>query len=169
MVENEYAKAIYELAIEEGKTKEFKEYFNALKETLTDEFVTLLSSPSIIKDEKKTMVKNVYHSFDETFINFLYVLIDHNRFNKILDIKKIYDKLLLEYDNIVQVRLISATELTKAELAKYKMTLEEKYGKTVEIKNKIKPELIGGIQVIVNDESLDASVIHALNMLKESI
>ena len=49
------------------------------------------------------------------------------------------------------------------------MTLEEKYGKTVEIKNKIKPELIGGIQVIVNDESLDASVIHALNMLKESI
>ena len=169
MVENEYAKAIYELALEEGKTKEFKECFSAVKETLTDEFVTLLSSPFVLKEEKKEMVKKVYHSFDETFIDFLFVLIDHNRFNKILEIKKDYDKLLLEFENILQVKLISATELTKSQLAKYKATLEEKYGKTIEIKNKVKPELIGGVQVIVNDESLDASVIHALNMLKESI
>lgn len=169
MVEQEYAKALYEISLEENKTKEFKEYFNAIKDTLEDDFLTLIASPAIIKEEKKKMVANIYHSFDETFINFLYVLIDHNRFNMIVAISKQYDKLILEHENILQVRIISAEPLTKAQLEKYKSTLEVKYGKTIEIINKVKPELIGGITVIVNGEALDVSVLHALNMLKESI
>ena len=96
MVEQEYAKALYEISLEENKTKEFKEYFNAIKDTLEDDFLTLIASPAIIKEEKKKMVANIYHSFDETFINFLYVLIDHNRFNMIVAISKQYDKLILE-------------------------------------------------------------------------
>lgn len=170
MVAHEYAKAIYDLAREENKTKEFKDCFNALIETLNKDFLDLLSSPFIIKNEKKEMVKKVYSSFDEDFIHFLYVLIDHNRIMLIEDIKKEFDKLVSEYQNIIEVKLVSATELTKTQMNKYKQRLEEKYiGKTIEIVNIIKPELIGGMQVIVDDEALDASVIHTLNMLKESI
>lgn len=170
MVAHEYAKAIYDLAREENKTKEFKDCFNALIETLNKDFLDLLSSPFIIKNEKKEMVKKVYSSFDEDFIHFLYVLIDHNRIMLVEDIKKEFDKLVSEYQNIIEVKLVSATELTKTQMNKYKQRLEEKYiGKTIEIVNIIKPELIGGMQVIVDDEALDASVIHTLNMLKESI
>lgn len=170
MVANEYAKAIYDLAREENKTKEFKDCFNALIETLNKEFLDLLSSPVLVKEEKKKMVKKVYSSFDDDFIYFLFVLVDHNRFNLVEDIKREYDKLVSIYHNIIEVKLVSATELTKSQMNKYKQELEKKYiGKTIEVINIIKPELIGGIQVIIDDEALDASVIHTLNMLKESI
>ena len=170
MVENEYARAIYELALEERKTKEFKEYFNAIVDTLTDEYLAVISSPFIIKDEKKKMIDKIYQSFDKTFIHFLYVLIDHNRFNKIVRIKKEYDKFMLEYENVLQIKIVSATKLTAAQLDRYKKQYEEKYiGKTIEIVNKVKEELIGGIQVIIDDESIDASVKNTLSMLKESI
>ena len=170
MVENEYARAVYELALEEKKTKEFKEYFNALVETLTDDYLSVISSPFIIKEEKKKMIDKIYHSFDKTFIHFLYVLIDHNRFNKIERIKKEYDKLMLEYENVLQIKIVSAEELSNEQLGKYKKQFEEKYiGKTIEIVNKVKKELIGGIQVIIDDEAIDASVKNALGMLKESI
>lgn len=170
MVAHEYAKAIYDLAREENKTKDFKDCFDALVKTLNKDFLDLLSSPFIVKDEKKEMVKKVYSSLDEDFIYFLYVLIDHNRFMLVEEIKKEFDKLVSKYQNIVEVKLVSATELTKATILKYKERLEEKYiGKTIEIVNIIKPELIGGMQVIIDDEALDASVIHTLNMLKESI
>ena len=77
---------------------------------------------------------------------------------------------MLEYENVLQIKIVSATKLTAAQLDRYKKQYEEKYiGKTIEIVNKVKEELIGGIQVIIDDESIDASVKNTLSMLKESI
>ena len=103
MVENEYAKALYEIAQENQKEDKYREYFKALITIYfeDEDFKKLLNSPFIDKDEKKNVIKNTFGKvFDEDFLNFLYVVIDHNRAYKLVDIKD-------EYKNIEKIILPS--------------------------------------------------------------
>ena len=75
MIPLEYAKAIFEIAEEEHKVDLFNEYFVSINTTLNSEFIDLLKAPTIEKSKKKEIVKNVYKSIDNTFVNFLVVLV----------------------------------------------------------------------------------------------
>lgn len=172
MVENEYAKAVYELALEENKKDEFSKCFDAVVSTTTQnqDFMKILTSPFIEKKNKKDVINNVYKSLDETFINFLYVLIDHNRFGKIKDIADCYASLVLEDKNIVKVEVHSANTLNDNQLDKIEQSLNVRYkDKKLELINIVNPDLIGGLQIVANGEVIDLSLKSSLTRLKESL
>lgn len=170
MVESEYGKAIYDLAVEENKVEFYEECLNTVEATLTKDFVEILTSPFINNDNKKKMITKVYHSLDESFLNFLYVLIDHNRFGIFHEIKVSYEAFVREAKNIMRVELLSAEALNEKQILKFKKTLEGQYpGKNVQITNTVKPDLIGGVQFIMDERSLDASIKGTLDKIRESI
>ena len=171
MVEEEYAKAIYELADENNKIDEYSEYFIALKEVdETPDFINFFDNPTVSKEEKKEVIKKTFKSFDKNFLNFLFVLVDNNRMNYLKKIGKRYTKMVLENKNIIKVRVFSAKTLTKEELNKIKNGLKNRYkDNQIEIKNVIKPELIAGYRVVINNEAIDLSLKNSLDQLKKSL
>ena len=171
MVEAEYAKAIYELALEEKKVELFWDYFIAIDKTDDDpEFRKIMSSPIIDAKEKKEIIKKVYYKLDETFLNFIYVIIDHNRFDSFNGIGHEYRKLVRKEKNIMFIDVISANELTEKHQAKIVKVLKAKYSdKTLQFKYIVKPDLLGGIQIISNGESIDMSLKAALDRIKEEL
>ena len=172
MVGNEYAKAIYELAHENNKIKVFSECFMAVSQTALSnkDFMEIMVSPIINKKEKKEVIKKVYSSLDEDFINFLYVIIDNNRFSIFEEIYDAYESLILTDKNIVKATVFSAKELNANQTKEVIKALEVRYsGKKIEAEYIINPELIGGIRVLVNNESVDLSLKASLDKLKESI
>jgi len=171
MVEVEYAKAIFEIAQENKKEDLYRSYFRTLSYSLDDEeFFKLLKSPFISNKEKKEMIKNVYKDFDEDFINFLNVVIDHDRFYLIRAIRSEYKKLLYSNSGLLKINVISAYELSEAELNRIKKALIERFNdKSLKIHNEVDPSIIGGIQILANDESIDISLKSSLNKLKESL
>ena len=171
MVEAEYAKALYELAIEEKKVDLFWDYFIALDKTNDDpDFKKIMSSPIIDNKEKKEIIKKVYYKLDETFLNFIYVIIDHNRFDSFNGIGHEYRKLVRLDKNIMFIDVISANELTKAQEDKIAKLLKAKYSdKTLQFKYIVKPDLLGGIQIISNGVSIDMSLKSALDRIKEEL
>ena len=171
MVEAEYAKALYELAIEEKKVDLFWDYFIAIDKTNDDpDFKKIMSSPIIDTKEKKGIIEKVYYKLDKTFINFMYVLIDHNHFNLCDNIGHEYRKLVRAEKNIMFIDVISAEELTKKEEDRIVKLLKNKYNdKTLQFKYIVKPDLIGGIQIISNGVSIDMSLKAALERIKEEL
>lgn len=171
MVEAEYAKALYELAIEEKKVDLFWDYFIALDKTNDDpDFKKIMSSPIIESKEKKEIIKKVYYKLDETFLNFLYVLTDHNHFNLCDKIGHEYRKLVRLDKNIMFIDVISADDLTKAQEDKIVKLLKAKYSdKTLQFKYIVKPDLLGGIQIISNGVSIDMTLKAALDRIKEEL
>ena len=171
MVEAEYAKAIYELAKEEDKVDLFWDLFIALDKTNDDpKFIKLMSSPSIDVEEKKKIIKNIYHSFDETFLNFLFVLIDHDRFNLADTIGHEYRKLVRSEKNIMFIDVISPNELTKLQTEKIVSALHKKYeDRELQFKFIVKPDLLGGIQIISNGVSIDLSLKSSLDRIREEL
>ena len=172
MVGNEYAKAIYELAQENKKIKVFSECFMTVSETAikNKQFMEIMTSPVITKREKKEIIKKIYASLDADFVNFLYVVIDHNRFSLLEEIYDNYENLILTDKNIIKAQVFSVKELTDAQMKEVISSLEKRYkDKKIEAENIINPELIGGISVLVNNESFDLSIKTNISKLKESI
>lgn len=171
MVEAEYAKAIYELAKEEDKVDLFWDLFIALDKTNDDpKFRQIMDSPTIDVEEKKQIISKIYHSFDKSFLNFLYVTIDHNRFNLCDEIGHEYRKLVRSEKNIMFIDVLSAKELTKLQHEKIISSLHRKYeGRELQFKFIVKPDLLGGIQIISNGVSIDLSLKSSLDRIKEEL
>lgn len=171
MVSYEYAKAMYELAIEEGKEALFNEDFDAFNELIKDkDFFDVLDAPNIEVSKKKDIIRKSLKGFDETFIHFIDVLLDRNRISIYSEIFGEYNRLILNKNDVMKISVYSAEALSNIDMIHLTKSLQNKYvGKKIEIENIIKPELIGGIQIESNGESLDMSLKNSLNLLKESL
>ena len=165
----QYAKSLYDLS------KDLDQDLNdleVLKSCISNsnELVKVLMHPSISKEEKKELFKNLLSGkVEDYFLYFIYVLVDNER---ILELENIYDtfKMLVdEKKNILNCEVVSKYPLDKnikEDLIKY---LSQKYQKEIKLKETIKDELIGGIKVIVQNEVIDYTIDSTLTNLKNTI
>ncbi len=171
MVENEYAQAIYDLAKEENKIDIINECFIVVNKSIEDnDFMELLSSPKLTKEEKKNILTKVYGKLDSLFLDFMYVLIDNNRINRISYIYDYYNQLIKIEHNILHIEAYSVKELTKTQIDNLRKTLSSYYnGKTLEIENIVDPKLIGGVRIECNGKTLDVTLKKSLANMKDSL
>lgn len=165
----QYAKSLYDLS------KDLDQDLNdleVLKSCISNsnELVKVLMHPSISKEEKKELFKNLLSGkVEDYFLYFIYVLVDNER---ILELENIYDtfKMLVdEKKNILNCEVVSKYPLDKnikEDLIKY---LSQKYQKEIKLKETINDELIGGIKVIVQNEVIDYTIDSTLTNLKNTI
>lgn len=171
MLEHEYAKAIFELAIEQGLTLKVKEELDAINELLYDnDFNRFMNSLSIKIEDKKKVIKKSLNDFSELTINFIYVLLDNRRFNLFIDINKEFNKILLEKSNNIKVKLYSTKALSDLQIEKLKPSIVNRLNnKNIIIENIVDESLIGGIVIYANDEKIDLSTKNSLEKLKASL
>ena len=171
MIANEYAKALYELALSSSKEElileELKVFCDSLKEN--NEYIKLLTFPSISNDRKKESLEVVLKEADQLLLNFVKVLIDNNRVNDIFDIYEGYYTLFLKDRNIVNVKVVSSDYLTEEEFNKMKTQLSKHYNREVVLENLIDKSLIAGYKFIANGEEVDFSIVNKISRLKKSI
>lgn len=165
----QYAKSLYDLSNDLDKDLNDLEVLKSCISN-SNELVKVLMHPSISKEEKKELFKNLLSDkVDNYFLYFIYVLVDNER---ILEIENIYDtfKMLVdEKKNILNCEVISKYSLTdqiKIDLIKF---LENKYHKQIKLNELIDEALIGGIKVIVQNEVIDYTFDSSLANLKNTI
>lgn len=172
MVEYEYAKALFDLAIEEKKTEVFLDYLNKIMDVTSTnkDFFKLLSSPLVEVNQKIDIINKVFDQMDSTFINFLCVLVKNNRFVQLEQIIEEYNQLVSDYNSILPIEVISSEKLSKSRLKEITDLLKVRYpNKKLQIENTVNPKILYGLQVICNGQSLDISLKTRLTKLKNSL
>lgn len=172
MVEYEYAKALFDIALEEKKVELYLDYLNAVIDVTSSEteFIKLVASPLLDIEEKLKVISKVFQSFDQSFIEFLNILVKNQRFHTIQQIKEEYSKLFSEYNQILKVEVISSEILTKDRLKVVTKRLQQRYPeKKLIIENTVNPKILYGMQIICNGESIDISLKNMLNKMKETL
>ncbi len=171
MLEHEYAKAIFELAIEQGLTLEVKKELDAINELLNDnDFNRFMNSLSIKIEDKKKVIQKSLNDFSELTIDFICVLLDNRRFNLFVDINKEFNKILLEKSNNIKVKLYSTKALSDLQIERLKPSIINRLNnKNIIIENIVDESLIGGIVIYANDEKIDLSTKNSLEKLKASL
>lgn len=168
----EYGTALFMLAKENN---EQKGYAQALDEILAQfnanpEYVELLASPSIPKDERVEAIERAFGtSMPEHVVSFLKLLCERGRIRQLAECAEAYNKLLEEDMKISVARVRSVIELTVAERKALKKKLEKMTGRAVELECVIDTSILGGLSVEIDGKIIDGSVRHRLNEMKDVI
>ena len=170
-----YAQALVELAGGDLNTQEsFLFELKTINESMhkVSGANQLFENPGISKEEKKNLIKKIFsEKINITNLNFLLLLIDKQRFNILPEIQNELAKIVNKNKGIVIAEVNSASELdvNTIESLRQKLELQLQKNEKITIEQKIKPELIGGVVVKINDLVYDGSIRGRLENLKRRI
>jgi len=157
-----YAKALVQLAIEEGGVEKFHSELTAFDAVMADNhnLWAILVSPAYRIESKREMMRELITKLElsNTVMNFLMLVLDKNRLNYLPQIVVSYGMLADELSGVVRPTLTSAMPLDAAQVEEIKGTLAKYTGKRVILKVEVDPALIGGVVTRIGDMAFDGSL-----------
>ena len=168
-----YAKALFAVGQEEGKSEPFRETLNALGDFLGQypeamDALTNLLYPMELKEKVMAQLISELQA-DQLLANFLNLVVQKKRADILPEIADEFQVLCDADQNISRGTVVSATELSGDLQTKVQSTLENITGKKVILSSEIDPAIIGGIVAKVGDLVIDGSIKTQLAGLNESI
>ena len=166
----EYAEALFQLALEAGRTDAFADGLDTVEQALKENpgFIKLLASPAIPREERMETLNRAFQEripFEELILLRLMVSRGHARnLIEMIDSWRILER---ESRGESEARVISAVELTEAEKAALKEKLKKRFGWVMKLNCEVDPSLLGGVRVETEGRVLDGSLRARLQEIKE--
>lgn len=166
-----YAKALLELAIENKNVDSVLGDMQFLLQVNNDtpDFEMLIASPVINADKKLDIFKMIFEQFETVSMSFVKLVTENGREGHLPAIAESFEAQVKEYKGIVPMTLVSAVPLDAATKDAIVAKVQGGVQGTLEIKEVIDEELIGGFMVKMGDVQIDASVSSQLNKLKQRL
>ena len=101
--------------------------------------------------------------------NFLHTVLENGRLAALPEIAAQFQALVDARSGISQARIESAYPIDAAQLPEVVAALEKRFARKLEASVVVRPDLIGGIRVVVGDEVLDTSVKARLEQMKVAL
>ena len=167
-----YAKALFEVAKEEGKENQIiddlvvnNSIFQSEKE-LKNYFL----NPEIKLEEKKARLKEIFgEKIQEYTYNFVFELNEREESEVLSLVIERLKVLVYKGSGTIEAEVVSAVELSDSLKNNILKKIESKSGKKVKLDNKVDSKLLGGMKVKIGDEMVDLSVRGKLENLKQEI
>ena len=127
-------------------------------------------NPSVTSAQTFEVISGVAKvKLTEAAQNFLRAVIDNGRISVLPEIASQFRVLKNAKSGSSDATVYSAFALDDAALADLAATLEKRFGRKLNLKVELEPELIGGVRVVVGDEVLDTSVKARLQQMKAAL
>ncbi len=171
-VAGRYAKSLLGLAIERKAESKINADMELVQNTIAGnrEFELLLKNPIINTDKKINIINSIFKGkVDDITLSFLNIITNKKREFYIDDIASQFIALYKAHVNIETAIVTSAVKLDD-KLRADVMTIVKKIAKgTVELKEKIDKDLIGGFVLTIKDKQYDASIESKLRELRKDM
>ena len=166
-----YARSLFEVANEHDKLDLIREQLGAFTDALdeTRELQVFFFSPYFSTTEKQEGLDRAVSGADEILINFLKLLIENHRMPVIFRVRRAYDRLWEQENQLLPVLVTSAVELDKGTVKQIGDRIAEQTGRKVDLSSQVDADILGGIVVRVGNSVLDASVRNRLEKLRKTV
>ncbi|MDN3522848.1 F0F1 ATP synthase subunit delta [Halomonas ramblicola] len=166
-----YAKAAFEYARDHQTLDSWSEWLGKLAMVVSSrEALKLLSSPRLDAERKVALVTELAEvELDEAARRFLDTLGEKGRLSALVAIDAQFETLRAEYEKRVDVTVVSAYKLTKAQQDKLARALKKRLNREISITTQVDAELLGGVILRAGDTVIDGSVRGRLARLSEAL
>jgi F-type H+-transporting ATPase subunit delta len=164
-----YAEAAFKLADGAGALAKWSEMIAGLATVSQDPRVRAAVGDPNLSDAKVAGLFISILSLSGEGENFVRVLAEAGRLGLLPEIKTQFEALRNTREGVVEAEVISAFELSAAQLADVVQRLEKKTGRKVRAKVQLDKELIGGIKVVLGDKVIDGSARAQLSALETAL
>ena len=166
-----YARSLFEVAQEHDKLDDIRGELGELADALASnrDLAQFLYSPYFSSQEKKDGLRKAVEDADETMLNFLDLLIENHRMPALLRVRREFDALWEEENQLLPVLITSAVELDAAVTEKLGDEVGRQTGRRIELTTRVDPDVLGGIVLRVGNQILDASIRTRLDGLRRQV
>jgi F-type H+-transporting ATPase subunit delta len=166
-----YARSLFEVAKEQDKLDLVRDQLGAFADALdeTRELQVFFFSPYFSTPEKEDGLDRAVSDADPAVINFLKLLIENHRMPVIFRVRRGFDELWEEENQLLPVQVTSAVELDQGTVEQIGDRIAEQTGRKVDLSSSVEPDILGGIVVRVGNSVLDASVRNRLEQLRKQV
>lgn len=166
-----YARSLFEVAEEADKLDVVREQLGEFADAVAEshDLSVFLFSPYFSTEEKKEGLRKVMDDVDETFENFLELLLEQHRMPAIHRIRREYETLWDRQNDVLPVEVTSAVELDEETVKSVGDRIGEQTGRKVELTSRVEPDILGGLVLRVGNSILDASIRNRLDQLRKQV
>jgi F-type H+-transporting ATPase subunit delta len=166
-----YAEAVFKRAKETETSSEWSEKLAFLSAVMQDDSLSVIVSNPEVDNEKLThlMQDICQDQLEGESLNFLKLLIENGRLEFAPQIAELFENYKAEDEGYIDVDVITAYALTKAEEQTFATSLKERLNKNVNINTTVDTSLIGGFIVKAGDSVIDGSINGQLQQLAKRI
>ena len=163
-----YASALLSIAVEDNKVIEYQKEVKELTKIIKDnpDFLLLLDSRFLTVNERMEKVSEILVGFSNDVVNFIKIIVSHNRVNYLEDILQAFNTLCNENRDIVEGLIYSAFPLDEKTLLKIKKKISQVEHRDVDLISRFDPSLIGGVKVVINSHVYDGSIKNQLEKMQ---
>jgi F-type H+-transporting ATPase subunit delta len=168
---NRYAKAIFELATEEGEVEQWSRRLALIREVFDDPLArSIVANPSISVDTRLQAVEALdLPGVGPRGLNLMRLLVASRRVDRIGEIVNQFEALADEAAGRVRASVTTAVPLSEEDRAKLAKDLSAQLGKDVRLVAAVDPAILGGLLLQVGDRLTDASVAGRLEQLRRKV
>jgi F-type H+-transporting ATPase subunit delta len=167
-----YADALFSTALRKDMTGEIEDNCKQFVEllALNPGFKNYILSPQVRTEDKMALLDtSVGGKVSALFMRFVQMLVHKERFGLMEEIVGAYIELHERHRGIQKATAVTAVPLDESLKQKLIATLERETGKTIRLKTKVNPAIIGGMIVILNNKIIDGSVLSKLERMKSTL
>jgi len=165
-----YARAVFELARDEGQIEEWQVRLSLLRDLLLDESVdAVLTNPTIAASRRMELISAAPRELDPASTNLARLLIESGRVREIGGIVDEYERLADEAAGRVRATATTAVKLSPEEHERLVHKLSQHLGKDVRLDAVVDERIIGGMKLQFGDRLVDASVAARLQQLRRRL
>lgn len=163
-----YGQALYSLAKEEGISREILAELKSLHQgfSQTPEFLKLLCAANLPKEERCRILDDSFRGKIHPYVlNFLKILTEKGYARRFSQCLEAYQDAYRQDNGILPVFAVTAVPLTPEQAERLSRKLSERTGKTIELENRIDPEVLGGVRLDYDGKRLDDTLANRLERI----
>ena len=168
-----YASALFDLACEAGTVTAVESDLEKLGQALHEsaELRALIKNPEVSREQIGKVMAGIgaHLGLAELTKNFLGVLAENRRIGDLPGMIRAFAAIAAAQRGEVSAEVASAHALTDAQIATLEAKLRAREGRTVKLKTRVDPDLLGGLVVTVGSKRIDGSIRTRLNSLAQAM
>ncbi|SKA20598.1 F0F1 ATP synthase subunit delta [Consotaella salsifontis] len=169
-VAERYAQSLYELARDENRISAVETELDAFGRLVeeSEDFRRLVESPVFSSEEQLRAVSAIAVKIgsSELTSNFLKVIAANRRLFALPSMIKAFHRLAAEGRGEAEAEVVSAEALTDVQRRDLAEAIAAYSGKSVTLRERVDPDILGGLVVRVGSRQIDTSIRTKLNSLK---
>lgn len=168
-----YASALFDLASEAGTVTAVESDLDDLESALSEsaELRALIRNPEISREQIAKVMAGLAAAMGLSDLTgkFLGVLAENRRVAELPAIIRAFHTIAAAQRGEVTAEVASAHALTDEQVAALETKLRAREGRTVKLKTRVDPDLLGGLVVTVGSRRIDGSIRTRLNSLAQAM
>jgi F-type H+-transporting ATPase subunit delta len=165
-----YARAAFESASEHKALAAWSQKLGFAAQVVSDARIgALIGDPRLGNAELTGLLLPPDDAADSAFAGFLDLLVENRRATLLPDIAALFEEYKREAERVLKVTLRAATPVPAEQADAIKVALKKRFGRDIELDQRVDPSVIGGAVIDAGDTVIDGSVRGRLARLQSAL